>query len=537
MRVIGLVLLALGASWGANCNRTSTGMVAFTTPFAPSYKGQQVSLYPNGNVRPAVYESMGLQQAGMIQPLDANGNASPTGRIVFLSVGMSNTTMEFSAFIPMAQTDPLRNPQVQPVDGAVGGMTAALIASQPDKYWPQVDQRLQSANATAAQVQAIWLKEADSNPTQPFPDHALALQSEIETIIRQAQARFPNLRIVYLSSRIYAGYATTALNPEPYAYEGGFAVKWLIEKQINGISQVSPGPAAFPWVAWGPYLWADGLNARSDGLAWACADLRDTDGTHPSESGQKKVAAMLLDFLHSDSTARVWYLKRQTATAPVIGAVVNSASWARGAAAGSVAAVFGIGFSGSALEHAAFPLTHELAGTRVLVNGVPALLYYISPTQINFVVPPPPYSSNATQNQVAVARGDTASDVADPGLALWAPGLYTLDSSIGGPLAAMHADGGLVSASSPAHPGEILFALGTGLGVINPALMIPVPAPTVRVGAVDAQDVSATDAVGLPGITLIRFTLPSNAPVGSAVPVTFHLGTSSSNAGIIPITQ
>ena len=49
-----------------------------------------------------------------------------------------------------------------------------------------------------------------------------------------AKTRFPNLKIAYLSSRIYAGYADTNLSPEPEAYQGGFAVKWLIADQING---------------------------------------------------------------------------------------------------------------------------------------------------------------------------------------------------------------------------------------------------------------------------------------------------------------
>jgi hypothetical protein len=37
---------------------------------------------------------------------------------------------------------------------------------------------------------------------------------------------------MFLSRRIYAGYATNCLNPEPYAYEYGFSAKWLIEAQV-----------------------------------------------------------------------------------------------------------------------------------------------------------------------------------------------------------------------------------------------------------------------------------------------------------------
>ena len=53
-----------------------------------------------------------------------------------------------------------------------------------------------------------------------------------------------------LSSRIYAGYAVTPLNPEPYAYESAFSVRGLIQQQMaggktlptrNAPAQVSPG--------------------------------------------------------------------------------------------------------------------------------------------------------------------------------------------------------------------------------------------------------------------------------------------------------
>ena len=48
---------------------------------------------------------------------------------------------------------------------------------------------------------------------------------------------------------------------------------------------------------------------RKDGLVWNRDDLRDNDGTHPSPSGQRKVADMLVKFFHSDPFAKTWYLK------------------------------------------------------------------------------------------------------------------------------------------------------------------------------------------------------------------------------------
>lgn len=525
-----LWLLAASLAWGSNCTRTTVGFTPFIDPYPAAYKGQPVSLYPNGNVRPAAHEKLGLQQAAQVVARDSAGNPDPNGKAVLLSVGMSNTTQEFTAFLALAQADARKDPHVQAVDGAVSGRTAASIVSQPDTYWSAVEQRLQAAKATDNQVQAIWLKEADANPTKPFPDHAQALESELETVIQQARGRFPNLKIVYLSSRIYAGYADTTLNPEPYAYEGGFAVKWLIEKQIGGAPEMDVASGAFPWLAWGPYLWADGVSPRSDGLTWACAELQ-SDGTHPSPLGQQKVANMLLNFFHSDSTARAWYLAPQSDPIPTVGALVNSAGWALPVATGSLAAIFGVNMAGGTAQAAGLPLPTELAGTRVDVDGAPALLYYVSPGQINFVLPAMGGQS------VVVVRGQTASAPIQPAIGFWAPGLYTLDSTINGPAAALHADGSLVAVANPARPGETILAWGTGLGFINPLIMmIAIPAPMVQIGG-SAVNAVAGPAPGLPGVTQVTFTVPAGAKAGVSVPLVFQLGPFSSNAATLPVAN
>jgi hypothetical protein len=282
------------------------------TDLQASYGGYPGRLYPGGNQRPAAHEAAGAALARAIGPLNAAGVSDPQGRYVFISIGMSNTTQEFSTFRPMALADPGRDPRLVIVDGAQGGQTAADWASPSCGCWTQLDSRLNAAGVTRQQVVTAWVKLANRQPSDPFPGHALTLTQNIETVLQELRSRFPNLRLAYLSSRIYAGYATTTLNPEPYAYESAFSVRWILEDQMRGDASLnydpSRGTVRAPWLAWGPYLWADGVIPRSDGLTWACSDLQ-SDGTHPSGSGEVKVANLLLQFMRTDSTAREWFLQ------------------------------------------------------------------------------------------------------------------------------------------------------------------------------------------------------------------------------------
>jgi hypothetical protein len=70
----------------------------------------------------------------------------------------------------------------------------------------------------------------------------------------------------------------------------------------------SKGPVLAPWMAWGPYYWANGMLPSSDGLVWTCQDLQN-DGTHPSDPvGRIKVSIQLLNFLKTDDTSSIWFL-------------------------------------------------------------------------------------------------------------------------------------------------------------------------------------------------------------------------------------
>ena len=188
-------------------------------------------------------------------------------------------------------------------------------AAQKVDPWPVVDQRLKDAGISPQQVQTAWIKHAQGGPSQQgeFPKHAKILAENTILTLQKLHERFPNLQVAYLSSRIYAGYATTALNPEPYAYEGAFAMRWIIQKQIKGDPRLNfdpqKGTVKAPAVLWGPYLWTDGIKPRQgDKLVWLENDVVPTDRTHPSDSGREKVANLLLDFLHNNPLASCWYL-------------------------------------------------------------------------------------------------------------------------------------------------------------------------------------------------------------------------------------
>jgi hypothetical protein len=282
------------SSPSADCSLTRTGLIPLTDMGKHRYRGHRGGLYPGGvNRPPQKYLRSALAAAKRVRLIN--------GKIVLLSLGMSIASDEFSAFKRSADRDPQRNPSVVVVDGAQDGFDSRRARSQP-AFWDNADQRLADADVTPEQVQAVWLKQAVAGEQRRFPRDARGLQSDLRAILRIMRARYPNVKLVYLSSRTYGGYAITGLNPEPAAYDSAYAVRGIIQERIQG-------KLKGPHLLWGPYLWTDGLAGRSDGLVWTCDDVEE-DGTHPSRSGVQKVVNQLTTFFKTDPTAKRWYVAR-----------------------------------------------------------------------------------------------------------------------------------------------------------------------------------------------------------------------------------
>ena len=278
--------------------------------YAYGYLG---GLYEEGsNAIPADHLAAGLRQAERITPRD--------GKIVFLSIGFGETERIFDAFAAMAASDPRVDRQIAFVNGArEGADSQQWIAPMSTGNFNRIrDSLLTPAGLKESQVQVAWVQMVTNSPARPLPPQdsdAYRLKGAIAAALRELKARYPNLQIAYLSSRIYGGFATTSWNPEPFAYETALSNRWVIMGQITTIrvgslwdtriGDMNYERGSVPWVAWGPYLWADGTMPRADGLTWQRDDF-ETDGEHLSAKGADKGARLLFDFMMHEPTAS-WF--------------------------------------------------------------------------------------------------------------------------------------------------------------------------------------------------------------------------------------
>ncbi len=151
---------------------------------------------------------------------------------------------------------------------------------------------------------------------------------------------------------------------------------------------------------------------------------------------------------------------------PAITAVVNAASYAPALSPGAFAAIFGTNLAASAVPASALPLPSTLGGVSVKFGGVPGFLHYVSPSQINALIPLD--LTVPSDGMVAVTATTAEGTSAEYRIRLTpsAPAFFTRDASGRGPAHAFNADWTPVAA---AKAGDIVILYAAGLGQTDPA--------------------------------------------------------------------
>lgn len=114
--------------------------------------------------------------------------------------------------------------------------------------------------------------------------------------------------------------------------------------------------------------------------------------------------------------------------------VVSAANYLAPVAPDSIAALFGQNLATRTDVAAAQPLPKALAGTTVKVNGELAQLFFVSPGQINFLVPKTVPAGSA---DIIVTSGDGSISTGKVQIAKVAPALFSADALGRGPLASV----------------------------------------------------------------------------------------------------
>jgi uncharacterized protein (TIGR03437 family) len=150
--------------------------------------------------------------------------------------------------------------------------------------------------------------------------------------------------------------------------------------------------------------------------------------------------------------------------------IVNSAASAVGfLAPNTIASVYGknlswstVAVQASDIQNGLLPTVLPGAGVRVIVGNIPAHLFYVSPTLINFLVPsilkPGPVTLYVEVDAHSGPLVDLTLDETGPGL-FQQPDLTP---------SAVRLDGSLITPDKPITPGEIAVFFATGLGTTKP---------------------------------------------------------------------
>jgi uncharacterized protein (TIGR03437 family) len=306
-------------------------------------------------------------------------------------------------------------------------------------------------------------------------------------------------------SGIKAGVEELLATPSDSSYEIAFArVQAAAASQLTLRKAISPFPnvaVQLTDVNGLPYPGTRIVAAATSGSVTPAIAAADASGFASFQwtPGEGAVSQLKLSV---EAAPTVALTLNAGSAVPVIGAVVNAASFVAGGSPGSLATFFGA----------------NLGGANVLLNGVDVHPFYASDTQVNFYIPAEtPLGANVVT--VTAPSGLQASSTVN--LVAVQPGIFSG--------AVVHADTGVSALTTPVSAGDFISIYCTGLGATQSirGLSLTTVTPTVYIGAT-AVSPSFSGLSEFPGLYQVNVQIPSGLPSGT-LPLVIASGNTYSN--------
>lgn len=280
---------------------TSIDILQTATWVDPQGISHQGGLYPSGSNIPTGIQATRLQKA----------TNKLTGQISVVCFGASNCMYEGMEFQSLHPTNF--------VNCAYSGKN--LDKMLQDNYWTQTHTTISGSGISESSIQIAILESnifSELINTGTFTEYTNYLVNKLISVCQRILIEYPSVKIIYFGGTTSTQYVLPSFTKfnEPWSYYLSWAIKFLIEKQINGdpLLEINGPNKKSPLLSWMIPQWSNGTEPNNFGFSWGINDVSPAypgaveNGIHPSIVGAQKVANQWLNFFQTDYYTSQWFI-------------------------------------------------------------------------------------------------------------------------------------------------------------------------------------------------------------------------------------